>query len=223
MSSRNKSRNFDVVSNGEIEVYETKSSETTVTADVVNVVIESQTPTTEVAKTPVVNGGYVDFNNGLFWLFLILAIVSAVVLMWIGGTADARSMWNSYVKVGWGNNLGTLAIFQFIAVILLFWASYLAYRNLANRGDLVGRNGMAAIIVLQVLGWVIAFVLIFRQRQTLAAGLFSIVLLVLVAIQFYFTWRSGSVAGLWILAVYTLWLILVTFLGWNIYTNNHNP
>ncbi len=223
MSSRNKQKNFDVVSSGEIEVYETKTSETTVTADVVNVTIETPSTGEKAPMKPSMAGGFVDFNNGVFWFFLILAVVASVLLLWIGGTADARSMWNSYVKITWGNNLGTLAIFQVIAVVLLLWASYLAFRNSLVAGDMVGRNGMAVVIVLQLLAWVIGFVLIFRQRQTLAAALFTVVLLVLVAVQFYFTWRSGSVAGMWVLGVYTLWVIFVTFLAWNVYTNNPHP
>lgn len=223
MSSRNKQKNFDVVSSGEIEVYETKTSETTVTADVVNVVIE--TPATgEVA--PVKQSmatGFLDFNSGVFWFFLILAVVAAVLLLWIGGTTDARSMWNSYVKINWGNNLGVLAVLQVLAAVLLLWASYLVFRNFLLSGDMVGRNGMVVVIALQLLTWVIGFVLIFRQRQTLAAALFTVVLLLLVAVQFYFTWRSKSVAAMWILGVYTLWVIFVTFLAWNIYTNNPNP
>lgn len=207
-----------VIATGDLEVYEKK--ETVVSADNVNVTVEAA-PAMSTDTSSYTSAGFIDFNNGAFWFFLLLGIVAGILLLYIGGTADAKATWNSYAKASWENNLTTLAIFQFLAVIFLFIALYLAYRAAVVKGDVLGRNAIGVITVLQILGWVIGLVLLFRQRQTLAAAIFSVVLVVVVLVQFYFTWRVGSWIGFWMLLPYTAWLVFATVVAWNIYTNNH--
>lgn len=160
------------------------------------------------------------FRSWIFWLLIVISIVAALICWWIAGTSDAINYWNSLTKVSWADNLWVLAIFQLIAFIILAWATFLAAERSRLNGDVFCMSLVYVTYGLQILLTIIAFAVLFRQKQPYVAFFFMLVLLFVTVIEIYFCSRSGSQASVWIMLVYTIWLCVTTFVAWNVYSSN---
>lgn len=185
-----------------------------------SVVSSEETVTVTVDSGNCSRWGKLFANRWEFWTLLVISIIVALITWWIGGTQEAVNRWNGYTKVTWADNLWVLAVFQLIALLILGWATFMAGVTASDRGNNFNATLIYLTYALQLILLVIACVMIFRQNSAYVGFFFCLGLLLVSVWQFYLFMQSGSQASVWLLILYVIWLLIVTFLAWNVYSHN---
>lgn len=161
------------------------------------------------------------FSRGwIFWILIVVAIIVGIVCCFLAGTTDATSYWSSLTKVSWADNLWVLAIFMFIALILLAWATAAAVASSNMMGNTFNSVMLYVTFGLQLLFTLVGFAFLFRNKQPYIGFFFTLGLLLVSAWQFFLMFNSGSRTSLWVFLVYVIWLLIITFVVWNVYSSN---
>ena len=156
----------------------------------------------------------------IFWVLIVVAIIVGIVCCFLAGTTDATSYWGSLTKVSWADNLWVLAIFMFIALILLAWATWAAVASSNMMGNTFNSVMLYVTFGLQLLFTLVGFAFLFRNKQPYIAFFFILGILLVSAWQFFLMFNSGSRTSLWIFLIYVIWVLVLAFITWNVYSSN---
>jgi hypothetical protein len=160
-----------------------------------------------------------------FWILLILFVIVIVACFWIAAVSDSQTNWKSWAKVSWANNLWFMGIFMVIALALMFYATFIAAAACERTGAHTTLYWLWGAVAVQSILFVVAFALLFRQKQLLATFWFTIAIAVVTVVQFYlfycaYRYAGASVASLWLEVVFAIFVIVLIYVTYNIYSNN---
>lgn len=94
------------------------------------------------------------------WVFIIVAIVVLVVVMYIAGGKDGNAWFKSLDMPEWGKNTTVWAVIMGIGVLLFAWAAFSAYTTVKDQNK---RNMILAGFGLSMLALIALFAVFYRK------------------------------------------------------------
>lgn len=152
-----------------------------------------------------------------FWIYFVIAVVTIIVVWWIGGMTDSRNYYASLQKVSWADNISLIAVLMTIVVLLNAYASFLA--GFITRSPTAKAMVYTTFALQSIL--LIIFSAIFYKQQSLSSSFYISILLVLVTVwQGWTFYYCGSPASFYLLILYFVWLLAVVYISWNVWSLN---